>query len=148
MDMPLIKLMKAYSERTGIGLGSLRFVFDGSRLDDTKTPKELNMEDNDMIDVYQQQHGGIFMVILRIQTHQQNIVVQIPAKSVIQFVNFMHTHNYYYLRRKKSQNKYKHLVEQMAIEREKSIHSSDWKISLKSNKSQASKLSTIKEPID
>ncbi|KRZ19799.1 Potassium channel subfamily K member 18, partial [Trichinella pseudospiralis] len=51
MDMPLIKLMKAYSERTGIGLGSLRFVFDGSRLDDTKTPKELNMEDNDMIDV-------------------------------------------------------------------------------------------------
>ncbi|KAL1239328.1 Small ubiquitin-related modifier [Trichinella pseudospiralis] len=58
MDMPLIKLMKAYSERTGIGLGSLRFVFDGSRLDDTKTPKELNMEDNDMIDVYQQQHGG------------------------------------------------------------------------------------------
>ncbi|KRZ70626.1 Small ubiquitin-related modifier [Trichinella papuae] len=50
MDMPLIKLMKAYSERTGIGLGSLRFVFDGSRLDDTKTPKELNMEDNDMID--------------------------------------------------------------------------------------------------
>ncbi|KRX69528.1 Small ubiquitin-related modifier [Trichinella sp. T6] len=58
MDMPLIKLMKAYSERTGIGLGSLRFVFDGSRLDDRKTPKELNMEDNDMIDVYQQQHGG------------------------------------------------------------------------------------------
>ncbi|KRY59828.1 Small ubiquitin-related modifier [Trichinella britovi] len=57
MDMPLIKLMKAYSERTGIGLGS-GFVFDGSRLDDTKTPKELNMEDNDMIDVYQQQHGG------------------------------------------------------------------------------------------
>ncbi|KRX47672.1 hypothetical protein T05_1924 [Trichinella murrelli] len=42
----------------------------------------------------------------------------------------------------------KHLIEQMAIEREKSIHSSDWKISLKSNKSQASKLSIIKEPID
>ncbi|KRX69533.1 Small ubiquitin-related modifier [Trichinella sp. T6] len=54
MDMPLIKLMKAYSERTGIGLGS-GFVFDGSRVDDTKTPKELNMADNDMIDVYQQQ---------------------------------------------------------------------------------------------
>ncbi|KRZ49089.1 Small ubiquitin-related modifier [Trichinella nativa] len=57
IDMPLIKLMKAYSERTGIRLGS-GFVFDGSRLDDTKTPKELNMEDNDMIDVYQQQYGG------------------------------------------------------------------------------------------
>ncbi|KRZ95218.1 actin [Trichinella sp. T8] len=57
MDMPLIKLMKAYSERAGIGLGS-GFVFDGSRLDDTKTPKELNMEENDMIDVYQQQYGG------------------------------------------------------------------------------------------
>ncbi|KRX25821.1 Small ubiquitin-related modifier [Trichinella nelsoni] len=63
MDMPLIKLMKAYSERTGIGLGSLRFVFDGSRLDDTKTPKELNMEDNDMIDVYQQQHGGSGLLV-------------------------------------------------------------------------------------
>ncbi|KRX29892.1 Small ubiquitin-related modifier [Trichinella murrelli] len=57
MDVPLIKLLKTYSERTGIGLGS-RFVFDGSRLDDTKTPKELNMGDNDIIDVYQQQHSG------------------------------------------------------------------------------------------
>ncbi|KRX62474.1 Small ubiquitin-related modifier [Trichinella sp. T9] len=57
IDVPLIKLMKTYSERTGIGLGS-GFVYDGSRLDDTKTPKELNMVDNDMIDVYQQQHGG------------------------------------------------------------------------------------------
>ncbi|KRY47420.1 Small ubiquitin-related modifier [Trichinella britovi] len=57
MDLPLIKLMKTYSERTGIGLGS-GFIFDGSRLDDTKTPKELNMDENDIIDVYQQQHGG------------------------------------------------------------------------------------------
>ncbi|KRY46824.1 KRAB-A domain-containing protein 2 [Trichinella britovi] len=57
MDVPLIKLMKTYSERTGIGLGS-GFIFDGSRLDDTKTPKELNMDENDIIDVYQQQHGG------------------------------------------------------------------------------------------
>ncbi|KRY59787.1 Small ubiquitin-related modifier [Trichinella britovi] len=50
--------MKTYSERTGIGLGS-GFIFDGSRLDDTKTPKELNMDENDIIDVYQQQHGTV-----------------------------------------------------------------------------------------
>ncbi|KRX62560.1 Small ubiquitin-related modifier [Trichinella sp. T9] len=77
IDVPLIKLMKTYSERTGIGLGS-GFVYDGSRLDDTKTPKELNMVDNDMIDVYQQQHDHK-AAVLGVNLNPQTIICDFEA---------------------------------------------------------------------
>ncbi len=32
-----------------------RFLFDGKRINDDETPKLLEMEDNDTIDVYQEQ---------------------------------------------------------------------------------------------
>jgi len=34
---------------------SLRFLFDGKRINDDETPKQLEMEDNDRIEVYQEQ---------------------------------------------------------------------------------------------
>lgn len=37
---------------------SLRFLFDGRRINDTDTPKTLEMEDDDAIEVYQEQAGG------------------------------------------------------------------------------------------
>jgi hypothetical protein len=33
----------------------IRFLFDGKRINDDETPKLLEMEDNDTIDVYQEQ---------------------------------------------------------------------------------------------
>lgn len=52
------KLKKSYSDRQGVPVSSLRFLFDGRRIDDNETPKALEMEDGDVIEVYQEQVGG------------------------------------------------------------------------------------------
>ena len=52
------KLKKSYSERQGVPLNSLRFLFDGRRINDDETPKQLEMENDDTIEVYQEQVGG------------------------------------------------------------------------------------------
>ena len=38
------KLKKSYSERVGVPVSSLRFLFDGRRINDDETPKALEME--------------------------------------------------------------------------------------------------------
>jgi small ubiquitin-related modifier len=58
----LEKLKKSYSEQIGVPCSSLRFVFDGKRLSDTDTPNSLEMEDGDLIEVYQEQTGGVNIV--------------------------------------------------------------------------------------
>lgn len=60
MTTSMGKLKKSYAERQGVAVGSLRFLFDGKRINDDETPKLLEMEDNDTIDVYQEQVGGSF----------------------------------------------------------------------------------------
>uniref|UniRef100_A0A8D0EB38 Small ubiquitin like modifier 3 n=1 Tax=Salvator merianae TaxID=96440 RepID=A0A8D0EB38_SALMN len=57
---PLSKLMKAYCERQGLSMRQIRFRFDGQPINETDTPAQLEMEDEDTIDVFQQQTGGIF----------------------------------------------------------------------------------------
>merc|ERR1711964_265035 len=52
------KLKKSYSERGGVPVTSLRFLFDGRRINDDETPKALEMEQDDVIEVYQEQTGG------------------------------------------------------------------------------------------
>ena len=52
------KLKKSYSERVGVPIASLRFLFDGRRINDDDTPKALEMEQDDVIEVYQEQTGG------------------------------------------------------------------------------------------
>ncbi|XP_077979156.1 small ubiquitin-related modifier 1-like [Glandiceps talaboti] len=56
------KLKQAYSDRQGVPMNSLRFLFDGQRINDDQTPKQLEMEDDDVIEVYQEQTGGCHMV--------------------------------------------------------------------------------------
>merc|ERR1711962_895867 len=53
------KLKKSYSERVGVPVSSLRFLFDGRRINDDETPKALEMEQDDAIEVYQEQTGGL-----------------------------------------------------------------------------------------
>ncbi|XP_019727916.1 small ubiquitin-related modifier 3-like, partial [Hippocampus comes] len=55
---PLSKLMKAYCERQGLSIRQIRFRFDGQPINETDTPSQLEMEDEDTIDVFQQQTGG------------------------------------------------------------------------------------------
>merc|ERR1712109_12846 len=52
------KLKKSYAERVGVPITSLRFLFDGRRINDDETPKALEMEQDDVIEVYQEQTGG------------------------------------------------------------------------------------------
>uniref|UniRef100_A0A1I7YNT0 Small ubiquitin-related modifier n=1 Tax=Steinernema glaseri TaxID=37863 RepID=A0A1I7YNT0_9BILA len=52
------KLKKSYADRTGVNVASLRFLFDGRRINDDDTPKTLDMEEDDVIEVYQEQVGG------------------------------------------------------------------------------------------
>ncbi|XP_032257753.1 small ubiquitin-related modifier 2-like [Phoca vitulina] len=57
---PLRKLMKAYCERQGLSMRQIRFRFDGQPINETDTPAQLEMEDEDTIDVFQQQTGGVY----------------------------------------------------------------------------------------
>ncbi|CAG9540858.1 unnamed protein product [Cercopithifilaria johnstoni] len=52
------KLKKSYADRMGVDVGSLRFLFDGRRINDEDTPKTLEIEEDDIIEVYQEQVGG------------------------------------------------------------------------------------------
>merc|ERR1712111_259201 len=52
------KLKKSYAERVGVPITSLRSLFDGRRINDDETPKALEMEQDDVIEVYQEQTGG------------------------------------------------------------------------------------------
>ncbi|XP_014725879.1 PREDICTED: small ubiquitin-related modifier 3-like [Sturnus vulgaris] len=55
---PLSKLMKAYCSRQGLLLKHIIFLFDGQPIKEADTPAQLEMEHEDMIEVYQQQTGG------------------------------------------------------------------------------------------
>ena len=55
--VPLKSLMHAFCNRQGISRMSLRFLFDGNRINETQTPLQLDMEDGDVIDVMVEQFG-------------------------------------------------------------------------------------------
>ena len=59
MSTQMGKLKKSYSERVGAPIESLRFLFDGKRMNDDETPKSLELEQDDVIEVYQEQTGGL-----------------------------------------------------------------------------------------
>ncbi|XP_070566810.1 small ubiquitin-related modifier 1-B-like [Ptychodera flava] len=58
MSTQMRKLKESYCQRLGVPMNSLRFLFDGQRINDDQTPKQLEMEDDDVIEVYQEQTGG------------------------------------------------------------------------------------------
>lgn len=52
------RLKRSYCNRLGLQVEELRFVFDGHRITDTETPKDLKMENHDIIEIYQERTGG------------------------------------------------------------------------------------------
>ncbi|XP_059128966.1 small ubiquitin-related modifier 1-like [Peromyscus eremicus] len=58
MTTQLRKLKESYCQRQGVPSNSLKFLFEGQRIADNHTPEELGLEEEDMIEVYQEQTGG------------------------------------------------------------------------------------------
>ncbi|KAF2273569.1 ubiquitin-like protein [Westerdykella ornata] len=54
----LKKLMDAFCERQGKSIQSVRFLFDGTRVQPQDNPESLGMEDGDTLEVHQEQIGG------------------------------------------------------------------------------------------
>ncbi|KAJ4295818.1 SUMO protein smt3 [Collariella sp. IMI 366227] len=54
----LEKLMTAFCERQGKTPASVRFLFEGQRVQPTDTPDTLEMADGDTLEVHQEQVGG------------------------------------------------------------------------------------------
>lgn len=55
---PLKRLMDAFAKRQGRDMDSLRFLYDGVRIQPDQTPDDLDMEDNDIIEAHREQIGG------------------------------------------------------------------------------------------
>ncbi|KAH8788486.1 ubiquitin-related domain-containing protein [Diaporthe sp. PMI_573] len=54
----LEKLMGAFCERQGKNVTSVRFLFEGQRVQPNDTPDTLEMQDGDTLEVHQEQVGG------------------------------------------------------------------------------------------
>ena len=54
----MMKIFEAYAQRRGMTVNDLRFMLDGERIVQDATPKMLEIEDNDQIDVMLETVGG------------------------------------------------------------------------------------------
>ena len=52
------KIFDAYAQRLGVAPKNLKFMLDGERLKESDTPKMLELQDEDQIDVLLEQVGG------------------------------------------------------------------------------------------
>ena len=50
--------MLQFCGEANLDIGSVRFLFDGRRLRGDDTPEKVELEEGDVIEVYQEQHGG------------------------------------------------------------------------------------------
>ena len=57
-DTLLKRLMDTYCSRVGGSSLTVRFLFDGARINDKDTPDSLKMEEGDTIDAVAEQTGG------------------------------------------------------------------------------------------
>lgn len=55
---PLRKMMDSYCKTKAISQSSVRFVYDGKRVQPDQSPEDLGMQDDDVIDVLLEQTGG------------------------------------------------------------------------------------------
>mmetsp|Transcript_28137 Transcript_28137/g.75966 ORF Transcript_28137/g.75966 Transcript_28137/m.75966 type:complete len:98 (+) Transcript_28137:86-379(+) len=52
------KIFRTYCEKKALNRDSVRFNFDGERINENQTPADLEMEDGDVIDCMIEQLGG------------------------------------------------------------------------------------------
>ncbi|GLH05190.1 Small ubiquitin-related modifier [Gryllus bimaculatus] len=58
---PLQKVKKRYSDKCGVDIHTLRFLYEGRRVDDQDTAISLKIERNGIIEVFAEQTGGSFI---------------------------------------------------------------------------------------
>ena len=58
------KLMGAYCDRQGVSMESIRFLYNGQRMQNEQTPEMLDMEDNDIIDAVLAQSKNHFLLFI------------------------------------------------------------------------------------
>lgn len=56
----LKRLMEAFCKRQGRQADSLRFLYDGQRVEPEDTPESLDMDEGDVIEAHREQLGGSF----------------------------------------------------------------------------------------
>lgn len=54
----LKRLMEAFCKRQGRAANSLRFLYDGQRVEPDDTPESLDMDEGDVIEAHREQVGG------------------------------------------------------------------------------------------
>ena len=59
ISTPMGKLKRSFAERFGFEVSSLKFLLDGQRINDEDTPQTLKMEEDDLIEVFREQTGGM-----------------------------------------------------------------------------------------
>ncbi|XP_075237142.1 small ubiquitin-related modifier-like [Lycorma delicatula] len=82
MTTQMGKLKKSYSERVGVPAMSLRFLFDGRRINDEDTPKQLEMQNDDIIEVYQEQTGGSTRIVKYYDKLSHDCVVKMLSEAL------------------------------------------------------------------
>ncbi|KXZ50359.1 hypothetical protein GPECTOR_16g532 [Gonium pectorale] len=55
------KVFNAFYHKTGRDPGSLRFLFEGTRVNPQATPEQFGMDDGDTIDAVEEQVGGTML---------------------------------------------------------------------------------------
>ena len=59
MSIRMGKLKRSYAEQVGVDVSSLKFLLNGQRINDEDTPQILKMEEDDLIEVFKEQTGGM-----------------------------------------------------------------------------------------
>ncbi|XP_059177545.1 golgin subfamily B member 1-like [Physella acuta] len=67
----MVLLMRAYCDKYGYQMNTLKFMYDGNRVLEDDTPSKLGLEDGDAIDVFSMQVGGITR---KIRTNQMSYI--------------------------------------------------------------------------
>ncbi|GJS66168.1 ubiquitin-related domain-containing protein [Tanacetum coccineum] len=61
-DDPLQQLFIKWSHRANVDYRTIRFLYDGKRVDGNRTPDQMGLEDGDCIDAMTEQTGGHSMI--------------------------------------------------------------------------------------
>ena len=62
----LLEIMEAYCARQNLQMQHIRFLFQGSQLRGTETPDKLEMEDDDVLDVFQVHIGLLIYMYIHV----------------------------------------------------------------------------------
>lgn len=72
---PLKRLMEAFAKRQGKSLASIRFLYEGQRVNADSTPDELELEDGDVIEAHQEQVSmAKFLLLINTNIHRSVVV--------------------------------------------------------------------------